>query len=161
MCCFIGFVEFILIFYFFGIDVFQEMHPPSAYEILADFYIGDCEARKINSTNKNGTAFAEEIRQFRDQLEKDGMFEASTVFYVYKVISTLAICGAGLAILKYFGKTSSAAVWISAFIVGFFWQQCGWLAHDFAHYQVIKDPKVNNFFLVTLGNLVQGFSLSW
>jgi fatty acid desaturase len=139
------------------------MHPPHAYELLANCYVGDCDPKNppVTEKQKNAAAFAQEVRQLRDKLEKEGMFEASQVYYVYKVLSTLAVCGAGLAILKSWGKTSPLAVLVSAFIVGLFWQQCGWLAHDFAHYQVIKDPDTNNLFLVLLGNLVQGFSLSW
>lgn len=135
------------------------MHPPSAYELLANCYIGDCEPKSTPSGAS--AAFAQEIRDLRNQLEKKGYFDASTVFYVYKVLSTLCVCAVGLYILNAYGKSSSLAVFISAFLVGLFWQQCGWLAHDFAHYQVIKNPNINNLFLVTFGNLVQGFSLSW
>lgn len=135
------------------------MHPPSAYEHLASCYIGDCEP--LDRKNENSAKFAQEIREYRDVIEKLGYFEASTCYYVYKVTSTLLICVIGLAALKVFGKASSFAVLVSAMIVGLFWQQCGWLAHDFAHYQVIKDPVMNDFFLVVFGNLVQGFSLSW
>ncbi|OAD04353.1 hypothetical protein MUCCIDRAFT_37214 [Mucor lusitanicus CBS 277.49] len=146
-------------------DVFHEMHPPSAYELLANCYVGDCEPKlPIDSNDKkalNSAAFAQEIRDLRDKLEKQGYFDASTGFYIYKVSTTLLVCIAGLAILKAWGRDSALAVFIAAFLVGLFWQQCGWLAHDYAHYQVIKDPNVNNLFLVTFGNLVQGFSLSW
>lgn len=137
------------------------MHPPSAYELLANCYVGDVEPKKIPIEKQNSAAFAQEIRNLRDKLKREDYFNASTAFYVYKVFSTVLVCVLGLAILKAWGKTSSFAVFISAFIVGLFWQQCGWLAHDFAHYQVIKDPDTNNIFLVTFGNLVQGFSLSW
>lgn len=141
------------------------MHPPSAYEYLASCYVGDCEPRiPIDSTDAkrlNSAKFAQEIRDYRDKIEKLGYFEASTGYYIYKVSSTVLICVIGLIILKLWGKTSSWAVLLSAAIVGLFWQQCGWLAHDFAHYQVIKDPAMNDLFLVTFGNLVQGFSLSW
>jgi fatty acid desaturase len=141
------------------------MHPPSAYEYLASCYVGDCEPRiPIDSTDEkrlNSANFAQAIRDYRDSIEKLGYFDASTGYYIYKVSSTVLICVIGLIVLKMWGKSSSWAVLLSAAIVGLFWQQCGWLAHDFAHYQVIKDPKMNNLFLVTFGNLVQGFSLSW
>ncbi|RCH82247.1 hypothetical protein CU098_006947, partial [Rhizopus stolonifer] len=140
-------------------DVFKEMHPPSAYELLANLYVGDVEPKMMK--NSKAAAFAQEIRDLRLRLEKEGLFEASTSYYVYKVLSTVLVCVVGLVILQLWGKTSTLAVVISAVIVGLFWQQCGWLAHDFAHYQVIKDPHLNNLFLVTFGNLIQGFSLSW
>ncbi|KAI8071120.1 delta-6 fatty acid desaturase [Gilbertella persicaria] len=126
-------------------DVFKEMHPPSAYELLANLYVGDVEPKMMK--NSKAAAFAQEIRDLRLRLEKEGLFEASTSYYVYKVLSTVLVCVVGLVILQLWGKTSTLAVVISAVIVGLFWQQCGWLAHDFAHYQVIKDPHLNNLFL--------------
>ncbi|KAI8967435.1 delta-6 fatty acid desaturase [Mycotypha africana] len=150
-------------------DVFREMHPPSAYECLANCYVGDCEPKIIDSSihteenekKRKSAAFAEEIRTLRNRLEKEGYFDADVLYYWYKVLSTLVVCVVGLTILKWWGRSSNWAVLASAVIVGLFWQQCGWLAHDYAHYQVIKDPIVNDLFLVTFGNLVQGFSLSW
>lgn len=149
---------------FFFVDVFHEMHPSFAYEMLANCYVGDCEPKKIDTSDEKrvkSAQFAQEIREYRDQLEKQGYFEASTGYYIYKVLSTLLICVAGLAVLKAWGKSSIWAVIASGFLVGLFWQQCGWMAHDFGHHQVIKDQALNNIFLVTFGNLVQGFSLSW
>ncbi|KAI9301355.1 delta-6-desaturase [Cunninghamella echinulata] len=144
-------------------DVFHAMHPKSAYETLANCYVGDLIEEKVNVEDKeqqNRKAFANEVRQLRDRLEKEGYFEGSTLFYTYKVVSTLAICGVGLSLLYYFGH-STPAVFLSAVIIGVFWQQCGWLAHDFGHHQVSDDHDKNDLLLIMLGCLCQGFSLSW
>jgi hypothetical protein len=95
------------------------MHPPSAYEVLANCYVGDIE-------QDTGSAFSQEMRHLRTQLEKKGYFDASTSFYIYKVTTTLLICLFALTIFKQWGKTSSLAVYISAVLIGLFWQQCGW-----------------------------------
>jgi fatty acid desaturase len=52
-------------------------------------------------------------------------------------------------------------VLLSACLLALFWQQCGWLAHDFLHHQVFHDRRINNAFGVLVGNIFQGFSVSW
>ncbi|CAO3635712.1 unnamed protein product [Cunninghamella blakesleeana] len=149
-------------------DVFHAMHPKSAYEILTNYYVGELdmnqeEENRNNEENKaqqNSKAFANEVRALRETLEKEGYFEGSTLFYTYKVVSTLSICGLGLSLLYYYGS-STPMVFLSAIIIGIFWQQCGWLAHDFGHHQVSEDHEKNDILLILLGCLCQGFSLSW
>lgn len=50
---------------------------------------------------------------------------------------------------------------VGAFLVALFWQQCGWLAHDFGHHQVFKNRKYNDYIVLMVGNLWQAFSLEW
>jgi hypothetical protein len=45
---------------------------------------------------------------------------------------------------------------LSAVLMGLFWQQCGWLAHDFLHHQVFTFRPVNNAMGFVLGGLAQG-----
>nr|AAX22051.1 delta-6-fatty acid desaturase [Rhizopus stolonifer]AAX22052.1 delta-6-fatty acid desaturase [Rhizopus stolonifer] len=141
-------------------DVFHAMHPESAYEVLNNYFVGDVQETVV--TEKSSSAqFAVEMRQLRDQLKKEGYFHSSKLFYAYKVLSTLAICIAGLSLLYAYGRTSTLAVVASAITVGIFWQQCGWLAHDFGHHQCFEDRTWNDVLVVFLGNFCQGFSLSW
>ncbi|CAO3634273.1 unnamed protein product [Mucor fragilis] len=144
-------------------DVFHAMHPDSAYEILANYYAGDLEpnTKPVDTKSENSANFATEMRDLRDKLRKDGYFHSSKLFYAYKVLSTLGLCAAGLALLYAYGRTSTLAVVASAFIVGIFWQQCGWLAHDFGHHQCFEDRSFNDVLVIFLGNFCQGFSLSW
>ncbi|KAI8882968.1 delta-6-fatty acid desaturase [Backusella circina FSU 941] len=141
-------------------DVFHAMHPDSAYEILSNFYAGDLIGPSTSELSKSAQ-FAAEIRDLRDRLTRQGYFESSKVYYAYKVFSTLALCGAGLSVLYWFGTTSTLAILVSAVLVGLFWQQCGWLAHDFAHHQCFESREYNDIAVILLGNLSQGFSLSW
>ncbi|CAO0796171.1 unnamed protein product [Mucor circinelloides] len=144
-------------------DVFHAMHPDSAYEILANYYAGDLEpdTKPVDKKSENSAKFATEMRDLRDKLRKEGYFHSSKLFYAYKVLSTLGLCAAGLALLYAYGRTSTLAVVASAFIIGIFWQQCGWLAHDFGHHQCFEDRSINDVLVVFLGNFCQGFSLSW
>ncbi|KAG1056551.1 hypothetical protein G6F46_002069 [Rhizopus delemar] len=140
-------------------DVFHAMHPESAYEILNNYFVGDIQDMPVKETAS--AQFALEMRQLRDQLKKEGYFHSSKLYYAYKVMSTLALCAVGLSLLYAYGHTSTLAVIASAIIVGIFWQQCGWLAHDFGHHQCFEDRSWNDVLVVFLGNFCQGFSLSW
>merc|ERR1740123_1830158 len=50
---------------------------------------------------------------------------------------------------------------LSAILLGFFWQQSGWLAHDFLHHQVFAYRKYGDLMGIFLGNLMQGYSMQW
>lgn len=44
---------------------------------------------------------------------------------------------------------------LGAFLMAVFWQQCGWLAHDFLHHQVFKNRSYGDLAGVFWGNLMQ------
>lgn len=112
------------------------MHPASAYEVLASNYVGDL-ANDIVLPKATNAAFATEIREYRDKLQAQGFFNADKGFYFYKLVSTVMISVVSLAVLRVYGQ-STTGVLISAFIMGIFWQQCGWLSHDLV---IIKSLK--------------------
>lgn len=60
------------------------------------------------------------------------------LFYAYKYVAGLCILFAAFALLAWAPHTLVSAVG-SGILVAVFWQQCGWLAHDFAHHQVFKN----------------------
>jgi acyl-lipid Delta6-acetylenase / acyl-lipid (9-3)-desaturase len=45
--------------------------------------------------------------------------------------------------------------------MGLFFQQCGWLAHDYLHHQVFKNRRYGDYLGLVFGNLTQGFSIQW
>jgi len=50
---------------------------------------------------------------------------------------------------------------VGAIFMALFWQQCGWLAHDFLHHQVFKNRVYGDYMGLIIGNLFQGFSVQW
>ncbi|KAI8063828.1 delta-6 fatty acid desaturase [Gongronella butleri] len=140
-------------------DVFRAMHPESAFETLANYYVGDVGAAQAIGNEKH--AFEAEMRALRRSLEDRGYFHANPLYYVGKVACTLLLLVPSCTLVYYYGQTSTVAVVAAALIMGLFWQQCGWLAHDFGHHQVFEDRFWNDVLLVFLGDLCQGFSLSW
>jgi fatty acid desaturase len=83
----------------------------------------------------------------------------SIPFYIWKFASTTAICVAAVYITL--TSTTLQGKLLGGLMTALFWQQCGWLAHDFAHHQVFRNRMLNDFMVLIIGNLYQGFSMDW
>jgi fatty acid desaturase len=143
-----------------GTDAFHTFHPDSSWETLANYYVGDIHPEDvINQDSKS--SFLTDIRKLKDKYYKLGYFNADMGFYTYKCLSTLSIFALSVTILYNFSSNWFGII-PSAMVMGLFWQQCGWLSHDFLHHQVSDNRDINNaigglFF----GAVCQGFSMSW
>ena len=49
----------------------------------------------------------------------------------------------------------------AACLLALFWQQCGWMAHDFAHHAVFANRTLNDLVGMLVGGFYLGFSLDW
>ena len=79
-------------------------------------------------------------------------------------MSTTAILVASIVVTRHYAASGSALgqVLVGGGLLALFWQQCGWLAHDFAHHQVFRfNRSLNDAVVLLVGNLYQGFSLEW
>lgn len=139
-------------------DVFAAFHPSSSYEWLEKFYIGDVDVKSITKP-KQQQDFEQAYRDLRVKLEEAGLFEASIPYYIFKISFNVAMWALSVACVTQ--SDSPLVHFIGATIMGLFWQQCGWLAHDFLHHQVFKNRDLNNLLGVLIGNLFQGFSVGW
>eukprot|EP01032_Pedospumella_encystans_P020360 gene20360-23126_t len=147
-------------------DVFAAFHPVSAFKSMEVFEIGELDESVIPSAlyaNKfkpeKQKEFERAYRTLRAKIFAAGLFTASPLFYVYKVLSTLAILAASV-----FFAVISDNFFVNMFgavLLGLFWQQSGWLAHDFLHHQVFKTRAYGDMMGVFLGDLCQGFSVQW
>eukprot|EP00899_Mesostigma_viride_P018521 jgi/Mesvir1/26670/Mv20454-RA.1 len=135
-------------------DVFSVFHAASTWNVLKDFCIGEVKGGKGAPS-----PIVEDFRKLRSEMIAEKLFESSKGYYVFKCSSNLALLASACAIL--FLSSSIPAIICSAFLLGLFWQQCGWLAHDFLHHQVFKERKYNNAVGLIVGNFFQGFSVSW
>lgn len=148
-------------------DVYNAFHPPSANDVLQKFEIGALDESVVPTglyANKRvpekQKKFEEAYRNLRIQLIKMGMFNASPIYYTWKVISNLLILAASV----YCAITTDSWAWnmAGAVLLALFWQQCGWLAHDFLHHQVFKNDRWKGDLAgVVIGDLFQGFSVQW
>ena len=106
-----------------------------------------------------------DFRAMRASFAAKGLFKSSAPYYCFKVASTLSLAATAMAML-FLSKRSNSSIGAldalaSAVTLGLFWQQAGWLAHDFCHQQVFADRNVNNSIALFLGNVCQGFSVGW
>ena len=148
-------------------DVFAAFHPKGAFNWLKRFEIGNLDESKVPTglfanklVPKKQKDFEKGYRDLREQLVEMGLFKASKMYYVWKVTSNLLIAAASIYCAV--STTSFMMNFLGAILMGLFWQQCGWLAHDFLHHQVFPDQRWKGDLAgVVIGNLFQGFSVQW
>jgi cytochrome b involved in lipid metabolism len=143
-------------------DIFDAFHADATSKMLINYEIGTVTDLKVPQNIK-------EHRELRRKLKKENMYQSNKLFYVYKTLTNLSLVTISVLLLAlYFDKSKDLndkfnllVMTASAIFMGLFWQQCGWLSHDFAHHQVFTDRKYNNYVVYFLGNVCQGFSLAW
>lgn len=138
-------------------DIFAAFHPASAVKGLQKYQIGVLSDAGRKSDKQ--IAFEQGYRDLRAKMIAAGMFQVDHWYYVFKVASNLAILA--VAVLCTAWSDSFAVNMTGAVLLGLFWQQCGWLAHDFLHHQVFKTRALGDAFGLIIGDLFQGFSVQW
>lgn len=142
-------------------DIFTAFHPATAVKDLDKFLLGNLDesvvpeelyANKLSL--KEQKAFEKAYRELRAKMLSMGLFNASLSYYIYKVVSTLSILALSIACCV---STKALPVnLLGGVLLGLFWQQSGWLAHDFLHHQVFKNRAYGNLMGIFIGNLWQG-----
>lgn len=135
-------------------DAFTSFHSPAAWKELALRCIGELDAASKLSD------LVHEFRALRTTLQLNGHFKSSKAYYAFKVASNFALLAASIALLVMAGD-SLLITTLAAIFLGVFWQQTGWLSHDFCHHQVFTARRWNDAMGYLLGNLMQGFSSDW
>ena len=149
-------------------DIFSAFHPASAHKDLQRFYIGELDESVMVPQRPNHNGFSVErqkefekgYRELRAKMIAAGLFTPNKLFYLYKVFSTLSIAAVAIYCATQF-NASWVMTLLGATIMGLFWQQCGWLAHDFLHHQVFKNRMYGDLMGHFIGNVLQGFSVAW
>mmetsp|Transcript_10169 Transcript_10169/g.20534 ORF Transcript_10169/g.20534 Transcript_10169/m.20534 type:complete len:467 (-) Transcript_10169:42-1442(-) len=141
-------------------EVFTAFHESRTWGLLPSFYVADeAIAKAADDAPYSSPEYMKDVRAMRTELQKLRAFEASIPYYTYKLLSNLGILALSIILLKTAQGYGMAIT--SAILLGLFWQQCGWLAHDFLHHQVFVDRVYNNMAGILIGNIFQGFSTSW
>lgn len=140
-------------------DVFAAFHAnTSSWRYLPTLCIGVVKGPR--KTKKSDESYIADVAKMRQTMQSMRLFESSKWYYTAKTVSTTAICLLAVAILLA-APGSHLAVCLAAVTLAVFWQQCGWLAHDFLHHQVFFNRGLNNIAGLIIGNLYQGFSVNW
>uniref|UniRef100_A0A7S1UKH0 Cytochrome b5 heme-binding domain-containing protein n=1 Tax=Phaeomonas parva TaxID=124430 RepID=A0A7S1UKH0_9STRA len=143
-------------------DAFAAFHPMAAYKTMEKFCIGELDLAKSSphlQKSESQAKFEKAYRDLRVQFKKAGLFNASPVYYIWKCLSTLALCGVSWALVL--NSDDFNVHLVGALFLALFWQQCGWLAHDFLHHQVFENRRLGDLAGVMIGNIWQGFDVSW
>lgn len=147
-------------------DVFAAFHPASALKDLQKYEIGVLDETVIPTglyANKlkpdEQKEFEKAYRDLRNKLITLGMFNSSPVYYTYKVLSNFAILALSIFLAIHYDSLTINI--IGAILLGLFWQQSGWLAHDFLHHQVFKNRVYGDLMGLLIGDICQGFSVQW
>jgi fatty acid desaturase/predicted heme/steroid binding protein len=137
-------------------DAFDVFHKQSTHELLANFYVGDLADAEVKAPN----AFAKDVQELRTVIEKSGWYKSNKLWYTGKVIQTASLAVISVTMLALWGR-SFFGMLASAAVCALFFQQSGWLAHDFLHHQVFENRKFGNYAGLIIGNVFQGFSVAW
>ncbi|CAN0082246.1 unnamed protein product, partial [Ectocarpus sp. 12 AP-2014] len=140
-------------------DIFAAFHPPTAYAVLEPFYIGDLDEKSAVAKPAAQRAFERSYRELRSKLLTMGMYNSDPWYYVMVCSRQMALWAASVACVVWSDRWDVNM--LGAFLMAVFWQQCGWLAHDFLHHQVFKNRAYGDLAGVFWGNLMQGFSVGW
>eukprot|EP00607_Mallomonas_marina_P011009 CAMPEP_0182419404 /NCGR_PEP_ID=MMETSP1167-20130531/3874_1 /TAXON_ID=2988 /ORGANISM="Mallomonas Sp, Strain CCMP3275" /LENGTH=468 /DNA_ID=CAMNT_0024594325 /DNA_START=53 /DNA_END=1459 /DNA_ORIENTATION=- len=147
-------------------DVFAAFHPASAIRDLDRFYIGDLDDTPVAGNrsdevimHKKLQLFMKGYRELRAKMIAAGLFQASYLFYVYKFMTNVTLLSASILCVTL--SNSFTVHMVGALLLALFWQQCGWLAHDFLHHQVFKNRMYGDLMGIIVGDLFQGFSVAW
>ena len=95
--------------------------------------------------------YRRDITEMKSELLKVRAFQSSTLYYAFKVVSNAAILAAAIASIKVLNGHDRSV--IGGVLLALFWQQCGWLAHDFLHHQVFTNRFYNNLAGLGVGNI--------
>ena len=140
-------------------DAFAAWHNADAWAMLERFKVGPLAQEAQDDAD---TPLLRDFRALRVQARRQGLFKSNKLFYAWKVASTLALCVGAAAVALQGGRALSWAAYLaSAALMGLFFQQSGWLAHDFLHNQVFDSSLLNECVGYMVGNVWQGFSVAW
>ena len=90
-------------------------------------------------------------------ITESGWWRASTMYYFWKFVSTLSLALIPLWILRQYAQHNVLLLLLAACSMALFFQQSGWLSHDFLHNQVFKQRKYNYFLGFVTASIWQGF----
>mmetsp|Transcript_8190 Transcript_8190/g.34409 ORF Transcript_8190/g.34409 Transcript_8190/m.34409 type:complete len:470 (-) Transcript_8190:101-1510(-) len=149
--------------------VFAAFHSKEAYDVLRRFSPADtptqmdghAPAPKAASNSAASATAAADFETLRQELDAEGLLgKGDPMWYAMKTVTTVLLPVVAWALLALF--PSSSWIWLlSATIVGLFYQQVGWLAHEFGHHQVFQRRWMNTWAAMFLVNIGAGYSLTW
>lgn len=103
-------------------------------------------------------AFTLDVRSLNQYFRLQGFYETSILFYTTIQLIALSLLAFSVLGLVYFGHTIGGVL-TSATCLALFFQQAGWLAHDYCHNQVSDSKFFTQLGCTVWGPCAQGLSL--
>jgi len=132
---------------------------PLIFGTLADDTMS-YNTQSCTSLAERHNEFQSAYRKLGTDLRREGFFNASRLYYARKVLEIHALLALSVA-LAYYNDGSVIIMVASATLCALMMQQAGWLSHDFLHHQVFQNRNSGNMTGLWLGNVLQGYSVSW
>lgn len=124
-------------------DIFRAFHSGSKRSLaeLDGLFVADVEPAAPAAAGGRGAAaaaptFEQDVRALAAKMAAAGMFKTDMVYYAGLVARTAALGVAAVVLALAAGPGAPGVKLCAALLLAVFWQQSGWLAHDFAHNQV-------------------------
>ena len=146
-------------------DTFALFHANGTSKHLSKFLIGSLKADDrakwpdLKGKSDDQLEFEKGYRRLKMEMRRDGLFDSSLFYYLYKMSTTLMIClfSAWLVAAHPDATTNhfAARCW-GGVLMGIFFQQCGWLCHEICHHQCFKNRIHGKFLGYFWGNCAQG-----
>ncbi|EPB67762.1 Supt5 repeat protein [Ancylostoma ceylanicum] len=93
----------------------------------------DVNMGSFDISEERSAVISKNFEQLRLRVRREGFMDGSVLFYIRKVLESLAIIALAVHL--------QMKGWYvpSALLMGLAWQQLGWLVHEFAHNQLFRD----------------------
>jgi delta8-fatty-acid desaturase len=143
-------------------DLFAEYHPASTYNLLPALQCG----MLAPSCRPHISALAQDRRELRQQLLREGLFESRPYYFVWVLVRAFAFLGAAVYLLVTGMRPELAAYatymrFVAAVCLGLFFQQMAFIGHDSGHSGVSHDRYFDSVLGLFTGNLFSGISMAW
>ena len=93
-----------------------------------------------------------DFRKMRMQMQQQGLFKCKKGYYLLKLASNFGLLATAVAVFALWRERMWAYV-LSACLISLFWQQSGWLAHDFLHHPVFRSKRLNYLMGLLVGTV--------
>lgn len=143
-------------------DGFIALHPKWALGTLSKLQIGELVESKtvVNKGDENVAAIVKDFRALRKKLEDEGYFKSDKLFFAKILTLNWIIFFTSLYLLINY-PNNNLMFFASAFLLALFWQQNGWVCHDFLHYSVFSTRSKNWIPPYIMGEMFSGYSYIW
>lgn len=85
-------------------------------------------------------------------MQQQGLFKCKKGYYLLKLASNFGLLAAAVGVFALWRERMWAYT-LSACLISLFWQQSGWLAHDFCHHQVFRSKRLNYLMGLLVGTI--------